>query len=129
MRDLQKRNRLKRIFFSLPVVLLLLGANFLVWRGVVKFFDKHQGNYSERIRLSEELFELENREMDLQASIADLKTKKGIEEEIRTKFNVAKEGERVVTILDNQSLTSSPPAEEEGTFKKVWGAVVEFFSF
>lgn len=62
--------------------------------------------------VADENNELKNREKMLTSEIERLKTKDGIEEEIRNKFNVAKPGEHLVVIVDDASTSKSGTANE-----------------
>lgn len=48
----------------------------------------------------------------LQAKVEHLKNERGIEEEIRGRFDVAKEGERVVILLEDKEATGTPGMPE-----------------
>ena len=62
-----------------------------------------------------ELSSLEQRDKELSSRIDRLKTDRGLEEEIRKKFNVAKDGEGVVIIVPKSS-TSSDENDDDGKF-------------
>ena len=72
-----------------------------------------------------ELKRLEARETDLKTEISRLSSERGVEEELRDRYFVAKEGERVAVIRTD----SSPPsktntrATEGGFWKKFLSAV------
>jgi hypothetical protein len=68
--------------------------------------------------------ELEARQKELQTKITSMQTAQGMEEEIRSKFNVAKPGENVVVILDQSDSTSTST-----TTISFWQKIVKFFSF
>jgi cell division protein FtsB len=60
-----------------------------------------------------ENIELQNREKMLSSEIERLKTKDGIEEEIRNKFNVVRPGESVVVIVENTSTSKKDLIKEK----------------
>lgn len=55
-----------------------------------------------------ELRLIEEREATLQKSVEHMKNERGIEEEIRNRFDVAKEGEEVVIILEDEKTNMRP---------------------
>lgn len=64
---------------------------------------------------------MEARKIDLEKEIESLKTERGIESEIRSKFNVAKDGEKVIVVIPEEEMASSTP--KEGFF----GKFINFF--
>lgn len=55
----------------------------------------------------EELEALQQRAQALEANVDHLMDERGIEEELRNRFDVAKEGEQVVIILDDEDASNS----------------------
>lgn len=66
---------------------------------------------------------LKAREQELQTKIANMQTEQGMEEEIRSKFNVAKPGENVVVVLEQSSSTTSTST----TTISFWQRILNFF--
>jgi cell division protein FtsB len=71
----------------------------------------------------EESSVLKAREQELQTKIASMQTEQGMEEEIRSKFNVAKPGENVVVVLDQSDATTSTPRATTS----FWQRILNFF--
>ena len=71
---------------------------------------------------------LQSKEQNLQANIDDLKTERGVEEVIRDKFRVVKEGEDIIVIPDasmadtNEFVATASPKKQNGflRFLKEW---------
>lgn len=95
-----QRRRLKRLLSSpVTAVVFLVVAAFLLhatW-GVYK---KERESRLNRERAEELLGTLQAREKTLAGDIEKLKTDRGLEEEIRERFPVAREGEEVVVIVE-----------------------------
>ena len=51
---------------------------------------------------AKELETLEMRASSLETRVKHLRNERGIEEELRSRFNVVKEGEQIVVIIDNE---------------------------
>jgi len=80
-------------------------------------------------RASEELQTLAERKSELEKNLARLGTEKGIEAELRQRYNVGKEGEEVVVVLPNSNKSEQLETEEEGFMASLWQAIVDVFSF
>ncbi len=75
-----------------------------------------------------ELTDLQKGKAELEASIRRLGSSAGEEEELRKKFQIKKEGEEYMVIID-QSVPISPAGEqnEKSFFEKVWSFVKDIF--
>jgi cell division protein FtsB len=76
------------------------------------------------ISVLNENVELKKREKMLSSEIERLKTKEGIEEEIRNKFNVVKPGEHLVVIVDDASTSKNETTEKNTGW---WESLLGFF--
>jgi len=105
MLDIQQKRKVRSVAYH-PVTLVLLGI-------LVVFFAHSTWAVWQKKRDSAELknisaaslSDLEARDTELRANIANLQTDNGVEAEIRSKFNVAKPGENMVVVVDNSSTT------------------------
>lgn len=85
---------------------------------------EHQARINKHRRLAH-LEELKAMQGALKEEIDQLSTGRGIDEEIRQKFEVAKEGERVIVIVEsplNKHLSEGK--KDENILKKLLGAVL-----
>ncbi|MFQ5661841.1 MAG: septum formation initiator family protein [Candidatus Paceibacteria bacterium] len=124
MFDFHEKRRFRRFLYS-KVTLIILGL-IVIWLLFV-VFDMYKKERDTGIKSAEQkeiLNELEEREAALQEEIDRLSTQKGIEAEIRSKFEVGKEGEEVIIIVDN-------PEEEDkkntGLKKSFWQKIFDWF--
>ncbi len=101
------------------VVLILVG------RGAWGVYQKAEIARSERDITLRSLTELEARTSELRASMARLTSSRGVEEEVRQKYTVARPGEEVVVVVDDsvKKGKNSGAAEE----KSFWQRIVSFF--
>jgi len=100
MRELeQRRHPIYVLSLRLFTIILLLVA-FVLVRGVWSIYGKERETYVGRTQANRELFDIENRETTLRAEIARLRSPQGVEEALRQQFDMAKEGERVIVIVD-----------------------------
>ena len=119
--EFYEKRRLKRLVFSKP---------FLVFMGIVACFlalptwsayEKMSETKHARIAIAAELDELKEREHELEQEIERLETPRGIEEEIRQKYEVGRGGEEMILIVDPQQEEESDliPLEEKSFFEKL----------
>ena len=85
-------------FFLVPLALVFS----LFVRSAYASFVKKQHADIERERYEEQLSDLERKKADLQAKIEHLETDRGLEDELRTRFDVVREGETVIRIIEEE---------------------------
>lgn len=102
----------------LLVLLIAMGKG--VWSLVQKNQIAHQ-NYNEA---ENRLAELEKEKKQLAANVAILKTDRGIETEIRKNFSVVKEGEKVITIVDNSQVVATTTGDNDSS---AWSWFINIF--
>lgn len=100
MFDFHEKRKIRSIVYSKPVVAFLafitIVLSFSVYhRYTVSEEMKHKLNIRE-----DELHELEERATVLESKVQYLRDERGIEEELRNRFDVVKEGEQVIILVD-----------------------------
>ena len=107
-----RKYHIQRIPIKKTQVLLIILGFLVIWLSfnVFNMYKKERDTRLRRIEQREVLDELKGREKSLADEIERLSTERGIEEEVRSKFEVGREGEQVIIIVDNP--------EEENTDKK-----------
>lgn len=100
MLDIRQKAKLRRMMYAKPTILFLAIMVTLVTRGAWGMYQKSKEAEDKRAKAEERLAELKEKERTLSKDIVDLSTDRGIEEEIRDRFMVAKEGENVMIIAD-----------------------------
>src|SRR3989344_5532571 len=109
MKSFQHKRGWKDILQSRPI-LVLLGILVLIFAwSVFGFMGKMKITRENRKIAEEKLIELEKQKEKLLFDIAKLKTDEGVEESIRAKFGLVKEGEGVIVIIDDKN----PPVAQE----------------
>ena len=123
----QGRQKLRKILYSKVTLLVIAILVFFVGRGAWNTHQKAQIARSERNIAERSLTELESRTSELQASLIRLKSSRGIEEEVRQKYTVARPGEEVVIVVDDsvKKGENGETVAEKGFLK----TVLSFFSF
>ncbi len=97
-----KQNNYKRILCSTPVILFLALLSILLILSVYKRFGVEREMAQRRNAVEQELLQLQQRKEQLQERVEYLEGERGIEEEIRKNFDVAKEGEQVIILTGQE---------------------------
>lgn len=121
MREFQDKRRQRRMVYSLPVRLGLTLVIIALAGSIFRLYEKERQVGLERVTLFEEVERLRVRQRELAAEVEKLATERGLEEEIREKFNVVKPGEKVISLVANETPTSSPPLPPTPWWQKVLG--------
>ena len=103
MKSFQQKRSFRNIMHSKPV-LAFLGIIVLVFAfGVVGFMGKMRMTIENRKIAENKIAQLEKEKEKLSSDVAKLKSQDGIEESIRQKFGLAKEGEGMIMIVDDKN--------------------------
>ena len=102
MRDFQEKKRFKHIVQSWPVLIFLSILLLFFATGVFRFMVKMRETTKNREIAEMKVFELQQAKEKLSKDIENLKTEKGLEENIREKFGLAKEGEDLIIVVDSK---------------------------
>lgn len=115
MATFQQRRDPMRLMWRRVVAVVLLLLIALAVRGVWGAYKKSQDSYVLKVEAQAKLQDLEKREYELRADIANLRSEKGVEAELRERYDLAKDGEGVVVIVDPPA---PPPEPKPTTFQR-----------
>ncbi len=120
MREFEYKRKIRRIFSS-PIVLLVLAVVLLLLiRGVWGIYLKDRGAVADLGVTQERLERIKERSTGLSNAIQKLSTDTGVEAEIRDRFDLAKNGESAFVIVETAD-TLEPVASSSPTFlQKIW---------
>lgn len=107
------------IVFLLAIAVFFAGATWEIRQ-------KERVAWQEREYARVQYEQINTRHAALSAKLADLKTERGLEEEFRKRFPVAREGEEVVVLVDAPSAVDDTAIEPPRTF---WDRVRGWFGF
>lgn len=127
MRELQQRQKFKRRLYSTPALVALAVITVFFIRGTYLVFQKKIESQKNVEILQAKVVELNRKQESLTANMEAIDTDAGFEKEVKSKYNVAKEGERVVILVDPKSATTSPDRDVRPWYKRVVDAVVRAF--
>ncbi|TSC77552.1 MAG: Uncharacterized protein G01um101424_346 [Parcubacteria group bacterium Gr01-1014_24] len=96
-------------------ILVFLGIGVLVFAwGVIGFMGKMEITRENRKITENKVAELEKEKEKLSSDIAKLKTESGVEESIREKFGLAKEGEGLIVVVEDKSKKEAEESQSGG---------------
>lgn len=116
MRTFEKREDPIRLMRRRLVMLVLLALVFVGIRGVWGVYQKEKDSRALRTEAESQLLELKAREADLRRDMAALKSERGVEEVLREEYELAKQGEGVIVIVEPP--TTSPQMPEPTSLQK-----------
>jgi len=122
MFDFYEKRKVRNIVYSKPVLVILTIIMVAFIYSVYGALEKERETRLIRDQRNAVLNELHEREIILQQEIDRLGTPKGLEAEIRSKFEVAKDGEEVIVIVEapfDEEKIVIP--QEKGFFQKLFG--------
>ena len=102
MRSFQKKGRLKHIMQSKPFLVFLGILTLFFLFSMFDFMNKMEETVKNRKMVEGKIEELEKSKENLNSDIGKLKTEEGIEENIRDKFGLAREGENMILVVDDK---------------------------
>lgn len=129
MREFQTLRKKRKWLYSKWTILALFVVFILGLDSVWNIYQKEKLSKANLDQASLELNTLKERQAALEHSIGRLATPQGLDEEIRNKFSVAKDGEEVAIIVDRArtAATSSPTASTTSPEKSLWQKFLDLF--
>jgi len=124
MRELQQRQKMRSRLYSIPALLALLIFAIFVAKGTVSVVQKEQESASDVQALKQKITTLTSEQANMKEDIANLNTQAGIDEEIKTKFNVSEPGEHVAILVDPRNSTSTGATSSRAWYKQVWDDIM-----
>jgi|SRR3989344_5256272 len=120
---LPKISKIFRTHWKIAILIILV---LFAGRTVFNIYGRYQDSRASLALAEKELAAIENKKAVLEKSTAELKTEQGIEEAIRQKYQVTKNGERLIVIInDEQKKPIEIPEKPSG----IWQSVLKFFSY
>ncbi|MEK9171770.1 MAG: hypothetical protein AAB782_00845 [Patescibacteria group bacterium] len=124
MKELQRKQKVRRIIYSIPSIIVLSVLAFLLAKGTLGVMDKERESSGRLRSLEEKAVALVLREQELREGVRRLETEEGIKNEIREKFSVIEEGELVAVIVDDQGVSNSAGDSMSPWYKRLWIAIM-----
>lgn len=126
MREFSRKRKVRQFMFSVPVLILLFIILFFVAKGSWGVYKKYSLSKSELENSQSDLAVLEEKKEKIESKIEKLQTETGIEKEIRSKFDVAREGEKLIVIVEDK-VEEEIVVEKKGFFGKFFTTIGGWF--
>lgn len=123
--NLLKKKQVKRRIYSKPVLIVLLILLFFVAKAVWNAYEKASIARANVVTAQRELDELEIRYTEVEQDLKRFDTEEGIEAEIRSTYGLAREGEQVIIIVDEEENAST--TMEEIQKRSFWQIIKDIF--
>lgn len=129
MFEFHEKRKIKSILYSRTTLAVLLVPILLMTYVALGAYEKKEQASERREALSAELATLEARAHDLEEDIAILSDPRGIESELRNRYEVGREGEEVIVFIDEEperdtgSSSAETPSEETGIWERFFGTL------
>lgn len=110
--------------YSMPALVALSFLTFFFVKGMVGVLGKERETRRLARGLESEVAALVVREKELRKDIGLLETEEGVQNEIRGKFSVTREGEYVAIIVDDRRSSTSTDNLALPWYKKFWNVIM-----
>ncbi len=110
MFEFHEKRRLKRILYSRPFLVFMLLPLGFMWYQAWHAYRAERTAQQSQADLAAELAKLEDRAHTLEGNLNDLEDPRGVEAELRQRYDVGKEGEQVIVLVDNDKPKEEQPA-------------------
>jgi len=124
MRELQRKQRIRRTIYSIPSIIILSIIAFFLVRGALGVMGKEWESSGRSKDLEKKAAALILREQELRESVARLQTEEGIKGEIKERFNVTQAGEYVAVVVDDPRASSSTNDRASPWYKRLWSVIM-----
>ena len=123
MKKFIPKHRWQNLVFSKAALAVLFIVVLFAGNAAWNMYQKYKESKDFKDRALAELQELEKRKENLTEDIDKLQTESGVEEELRKRFGIVKEGEEVVIVIDNpeDKLVEEHSVEKKSFLAKVFG--------
>lgn len=118
MLDFQQKRKMRSFLYQRRTLIVLGLIVLLALRSTWVVFSKQIESSQQKVIAEKKVADLYLHDNDLQAKIKNLQTEHGIEQEIRSKYSVAKENENVVIVLDNDTTTDKNSSATTSLWRK-----------
>ena len=108
MRNFQKKRGILGILQSVPFLILLAVLVCIFAYSMINLMSRMQETAQNKKIAEDKVAELQNSKEKLSLDIAKLNTDQGLEENIRERFGLVKEGEEVIVIVEDKNQPEIP---------------------
>ncbi len=120
MIDFQQKKKINKFLYSKVTLVIFFIIIIFLAKATYNIYQKYKLNAENYDTVKKQYDSLNERKDMLNSEIERLKTDTGVEEEIRSRFNVAKPGETVVVVINGSSSGSSTSSQNKGFWASFW---------
>lgn len=123
MFDFQQKRKIRTIFTSRITQIILFGLSFLILWNVYERYLIARDVAERRVSLEAEIKKMEERKDSLEEEVKYISSERGVEAEMRRQFDIARDGEQVVIILDKEetaTVTSNMDEDQDVGKSRPW---------
>lgn len=120
MLDIQQKRKLRAFLYSKVTLTVLFVLVVLSVHSTWVVYEKKRESENLMNISKQRVDELKMREDDLNYKIQRLDTEVGLEEEIRSKFSVVKEGEQMIVVVPNSESPSTTTSKKLSFWQKMF---------
>ncbi len=119
MLDFQQKRKVKSMLYHRTTLIILVILVLISFRSTWVIYQKKRESEKQMAISARTVQELTTRDAEIEAQIERIQTEGGVEAEIRSKFNVAKDKENIVVLLDDTPTTTVPLTKNSGFWYKI----------
>ncbi|GEM_PF-530529 len=119
MLDFHQKRKVRSVIYNRTTLVVLGILVLIVIHSTWVVYKKKKESESLKTISLNNVEELRKRDKELEARIERLSTTPGIEEEIRSKFSVAKQNENVVIIVSEEAKKASSTSKNDSFWQKI----------
>ncbi len=108
MFDFHEKRKIRRVLYSKLFIGVVFIVALILARSAYERYRVERDMAGRLLDREQELHELQDRALLLESRVDHLRNERGIEEEIRERFDVVRDGEQVVVILEDESQSTTP---------------------
>ncbi|OHA26784.1 MAG: hypothetical protein A3C06_01420 [Candidatus Taylorbacteria bacterium RIFCSPHIGHO2_02_FULL_46_13] len=124
MKEFRRRRSVKQVLYAPVTIVLLALVLFFLARAVMNVYRSEQNSRRELVNAERNVADLSVRSDFLQREIDKLSSEPGLEAELRNKFPIVKEGEKMVIIVEPAEGSTNTSGNSKLGF---WGRILDFF--
>lgn len=134
MFDFHEKRKIRTILYSRPVVFVIMIVTILLSFSVYNRYSVAKDMEQKLEAKKQELRELEERARHIESKVEYLADERGVEEELRNRFDAIREGEQVVILLDDKGdgkkeIEEIGPTDAVDTDESFMRSVIGVFKF
>ncbi len=126
MLEFQEKKKIRQFLYSRPTLVIIAVIFVISVNATYRMYQKASETGANRDVAAREEAALAAKKKELESQLSQLKTSRGMEEEIRKKFRVVKEGEGIVIVVDNTK-KAAEAAPAEPNFRSLFDRIRNLF--